>query len=146
MLRQIRNHATTGITPAAVLTIGPDGVSERWFKGFVREVTKDGRRRGLCHRRFDLKHLAMAWLLVAVAVAPAWIVASAAGRTDDPTGWGSIGNITLGLAILTGIGVFLLAGKLSTSDAQGDTPAGRQAAAQWHGVRDFYRDSGRVDD
>ena len=146
VLRQIRNHANDGVTPAAVLTIGPDGVSERWFKGFVREVTKDGRRRGLCHRRFDLKHLAMAWLLVAVAVAPAWIVASAAGRTDDATAWGSIGNLTLGLAILTGIGVFLLAGKLSGSDAQGDTPAGREAAAHWLGVRDFYRDSGRFDD
>ncbi len=146
VLRHIRNHATDGITPAAVLTIGPEGVSKRWFTGFVREVTKDGRSRDLCHRRFDLKHLAMAWALVAVAVAPAWILASVAGRTDDPTAWGSIGNLALGLAILTGFGVVFLAGKLSRSDAQADTPAGREAAAHWLGVRNFYRDSGRFED
>jgi len=140
--RHVRNHAMAdGTTPAAVLTIGPDGVSERWYKGFVREVTKHGRKLGLCRRRFDLKHLAMAWLLVAVAVAPAWIVVAASDRTDDPTTWGSIGNIVLGLALLCGIGVFFLAGKLTRTDAQADTPSGREAAAHWLGVRNAYRDN-----
>lgn len=146
VLRHIVGRAVDGVTPAAVLTIGPDGVSERWFTGFVREVTKDGRQRGLCHRRFDLKHLAMAWGLVGVALAPAWIVAMVADRTDDPTTWGSIGNVTLGLALLCGFAVFFLAGKLSRSDAQADTPAGREAAAHWLGVRDHYRDGGRFED
>jgi hypothetical protein len=146
VLRHIRNHATDGVTPAAVLTIGPEGVSKRWFTGFVREVTKDGRQQGLCHRRFDLKHLAIAWLLVAVAMVPAWIVARTADRTDDPTGWGSIGNLTLGLALLCGFAVFFLAAKLSRSDAQADTPKGREAAAHWLGVRDHYRSSGQYED
>jgi hypothetical protein len=140
LLRHIRGRADPdGVTPAAALTIGPDGVSQRWYRGFVREVTKHGRQSGLCRRRFDLKHLAIAWMLVAVAVAPAWIVAAAASRTDDPTAWGSIANVLLGLALLGGLGVFFLAGKLSRSDAQADTPAGREAAAHWLGVRDGYR-------
>lgn len=140
LLRHIGGRTNTdGTVPAAVLTIGPDGVSQRWYRGFVREVTKHGRRSGLCRRRFDLKHLAIAWALVAVAVAPAWIVIAAADRTDDPTAWGSIGNVLLGLAVLGGFGVFFLAGKLSRSDAQADTPAGREAAAHWLGVRDAYR-------
>ncbi len=146
VLRHIGNHAVDGVTPAAVLTIGPDGVSKRWFTGFVREVTKDGRRRGLCRRRFDLKHLVIAWGLVALALAPAWAVATFADRTDDPTAWGSIGNLTLGLALLCGFGVVVLASTLSRSDAQADTPAGREAAAHWLGVRDHYRDSGRFED
>ena len=147
ILRHVRNHAMAdGTTPAAVLTIGPDGVSQRWYRSFVREVTKHGRRLGLCRRRFDLKHLAIAWLLVGVAVAPAWIVIAAADRTDDPTAWGSIGNLLLGLAVLCGIGVFLLAGKLSRSDAQADTPAGREAAADWLGVREAYRSNASFED
>lgn len=144
ILRHIRNHAgPDGTTPAVVLTIGSEGVSQRWYRGFVREVTKHGRQLGLCRRRFDLKHLAIAWLLVAVAVAPAWIVGTAADRTDDPTAWGSIGNLLLGLAVLCGVGVFVLAGKLSSSDAQSDTAAGREAAADWLGVRQAYRDNAR---
>ncbi len=140
ILRHVRAHVTAdGTTPAAALTIGPDGVSQRWYRGFVREVTKHGRRLGLCRRRFDLKHLAIAWALVGVAVAPAWIVIAAAGRTDDPTAWGSVGNVLLGLAVLCGVGVFLLAGRLTRSDAQADTPAGREAAARWLGVREAYR-------
>lgn len=146
VLRQVRNHAHDGIVPAAALTIGPEGVSERWFRGFVREVTKHGRSLGLCRRRFGFRHLAIAYTLVAVAVAPAWIVAWLAPRTDEPTTWGSIGNITLGLALLGGFAVLFLAGKVTRTDSQADTPAGREAAAHWLGVRDFYRDSGRFSD
>jgi len=145
--RHVASHAAAdGTTPAAALTIGPDGVSERWYRGFVREVTKHGRRLGLCRRRFDLRHLAMAWLLVAVAVAPAWIVVATADRTDDPTVWGSVGNIVLGLGLLCGLGVFALAGKVTRTDSQADTPAGREAAAHWLGVRDAYRDTDSFED
>ncbi len=146
VLRHIARHAVDGVAPAAVLTIGTEGVSKRWFTGFVREVTKDGRRRGLCRRRFDLKHLVIAWALVAVALAPAWLVATVAERTDDPTAWGSIGNLVLGLALLCGFAVVFLAGKLSRSDAQADTASGLEAAAHWLGVRDHYRDGGRFED
>lgn len=146
ILRQIRNHAHDGVTPAVVLTVGDEGVSRRWFTGFVREVTKHGRELGLCRRRFDLKHLAIAWLLVVVAVVPTWVVASVSDRSDDPTAWGSVGNLLLGLAALCLFGVFALAGNLSRSNAQADTPAGREAAAHWLGVRDAYRASGSFED
>ena len=35
-------------------------------------------------------------------MAPAWIVAATADRIDEPTGWGSIGNLALGLAFRGG--------------------------------------------
>ncbi|RLE25875.1 MAG: hypothetical protein DRJ50_02105, partial [Actinobacteria bacterium] len=146
VMRHIAKHATDGIVPAPVLTIGPDGVSERWFRGFVREVTKVGREAGLCHRRWDLKHLAGVWALAGLAIAPAVLLASAAPRTTDPAGWGSIGNLMLGLTFLVGILIVWIAQKISRSDAQVDTPAGREAASHWLGVRDFFRSNGRFDD
>jgi hypothetical protein len=146
VVRHVERHAADGVAPAAVMSLGPEGVSERWFRGFVREVTKDARKQGLCLRRYDLQHLAISWLLVAAAVAPAWIVLAAAPRVDDPTGWGSVGNLILGIAILAGFAAAFLAARVSLTDAQRDTPAGREAAAHWLGVRDFYRESGRFED
>lgn len=146
VLRHIQNHATDGVAPAAVLTIGPDGVSERWFRGFVREVTKDGRQSGLCRRRFGFKHIGLAWLLVVIAFAPAYASFATADRTGDPTAWGSIGNLLLGLAFLCALGVAFLAAKVTTGDAQVDTPDGRLAAAHWLGVRDHYRAAGSFDE
>ena len=146
VMRHITKHATDGIVPAPVLTLGPDGVSERWFKGFVREVTKVGRTAGLCRRRWDLKHLVAVWALAGLALAPAVLLAAGAKRTTDPAGWGSIGNLLLGLSFMVGIFIVWLAQKISRSDAQVDTPAGRDAAAHWLGVRDFFRGNGRFDD
>ncbi len=146
VLRHVREHAVDGITPATVLTIGADGVSERWFKGFVREVTKDGRHRGLCSQRYDLRHLVLIACLVAAGAAPGWLVAATADRIDEPTGWGSIGNLLLGMSMLIGVGLVGLAGRVIRSDSQGDTEAGRAVAAHWLGVRDLYRSTGRFED
>lgn len=146
VLRHIERNAVDGVTPAAVVTIGPDGVSDRWFTGFVREVTKHGRAQGLCRRRFDLKHLAMAWGLVVAGAAPAWILLATAPRVQNPNAWGSIGNLLVGIAVLVGFALAALASRLMRTDAQADTPAGRQAAAYWLGVRDHYRTNGRFED
>lgn len=142
VLDHIERKAHDGVVPAEVLTIGPQGVSARWFAGFVREVNQHGRSLGLCHRRFDLAHLAMAWGIVAVGVAPAWIIAAAAPRTPDPRGWGTLGNLLLGVAVIVGFGLVWVAQKVSRSTAQRDTEAGRAAAAHWLGVRDHYRSIG----
>jgi hypothetical protein len=146
VLRHVTKHAVDGVTPAAVLTLGPEGVSQRWFTGFVREVTKHTRDLGLCHRRWDLRHLAMAWGLVAVALVPPALLGRGAPRTNDPTGWGTLGNLFLGLAFLLGLGLVWVAQRVSRSDAQVDTPAGLEAAAHWLGVRAFYREQGRFAD
>lgn len=146
VLRHIRSHETEGIVPTQVLTLGPQGVSKRWFKGFVREVTAHGRSHGLCRRRWDVRHLAIAWMLVGLAGVPAMLVTSAAERTTDPLGWGSVGNLLLGLTYATAVLLLWFAQRISRSDAQTDTPAGLEAAAHWMGVRDFYRHNGRFED
>ncbi|MAT05041.1 MAG: hypothetical protein CL424_08360 [Acidimicrobiaceae bacterium] len=146
VLTHIEQHTIGDTTPADVLTIGPEGVSERWFKSFTREVNQHGQSLGLCHRRFDFEHLAMAWGIVVVAAGPAWLIANLGGRSDDPSDWGSLGNLLVGLALLTGLALVWLAGTISKSNRQTSTEAGRAAAAHWLGVRDHMRSVGEFDD
>lgn len=146
VMRHIRTHETDGIVPAPVLTLGPEGVSQRWFKGFAREVTAHARDLGLCHRRWDLTHVVIAWAAVVLAGGPAGLVASSADRTPDPTGWGTLGNLFVGISLVIAFGLAWYAQQVTRSDAQIDTPAGLEAAAHWEGVREFYRDSGRFED
>ncbi len=146
VLDHVERHAVDGVVPAEVITIGPRGVSERWFTGFVREVNRHGQSLGLCRRRIDAKHLAIAWAIVLVSGGPAWIAAAFVGRTDDPQGWGSLGNLFVGMALLVGFALAWVAQRLTRTDAQHDTAAGREAAAHWLGVRDHYRGAGDFED
>lgn len=146
VLNHVRDRADAGVVPAPALTLGPEGVSERWFRGFARDVTAHGRELGLCRRRWDVRHVVMAWVAVAIAAAPALAVVSAAERTSDPTGWGSIGNLLTGVALVIAAWLFWFAQRVTRSGDQVDTAAGREATAHWQGVRTFYRDSGRFED
>ena len=146
VLRHLHKLAVDGVLPVQALTLGPEGVSQRWYRGFVREVTADGRSLGLCRRRWNLRHLAVVWGLAGLAFAPAMALIAVADRTTDPNGWGAVGNLLVGLALLVATGLVWLATRITGSDSQLDTEAGREAAAHWLGVRDFYRDSGRFED
>lgn len=141
LLVHIARNTVEGVAPAETLTIGPEGVSERWFRSFVREVNKHGQELGLCHRRFDFKHIVIAWVIVVVGGAPGWLVAALSPRTDDPTGWAAIGNLFVGMSLLIGFGLVWAAQRISRSNRQRDTDAGREAAAHWLGVRDHMRSS-----
>ena len=142
VLRHIESKASGGVAPAAVLTIGPEGASERWWKGFVREVNRHGRDLGLCRRRYHLRHLVTLWAAVAIG----WLGAAAIGFRwrgwdQDRAFNGGVGLV----ATVTGIGVLglsYLAGRLSRSDAQAATDAGLGAASRWLGVRDHLAASG----
>lgn len=146
VLRHVAKHVVGGVAPAQVLTIGPQGTSERWFRGFVREVTAHGRSLGLCRRRWGLRHLAVAWVLVAVAWVPAYLVGSLSSRSTVPTDWASPGNLLVGLAYATALGLTWVAQRISRSDAQLDTPEGLAAAGHWLGVRDHFQASRTFED
>src|SRR5262245_13795547 len=83
VLDHIEHHAIDTVVPTRVLTIGPEGVSDRWFRGYATDVTNHAQRLGLCVDRWTWANRALAWLLVAVAVAPAWIVADNSDNADD---------------------------------------------------------------
>jgi hypothetical protein len=141
VLDHIEHHAIDTVVPTRVLTIGPDGVSDRWFRNFSRDVTRHAQRLGLCVDRWTWTHRALAWGLVALALVPAWIIADNS-QTDEPVRWASFGNIVLGLAFVVAALLGVLAWRTTRLGAQRDTPAGVEAAAHWMGVRDFYRNTG----
>jgi hypothetical protein len=141
VLDHIEHHAIDTVVPTRVLTIGPDGVSDRWFRAFTREVNHHAQQLGLCIDRWTWTHRALAWVLVGAALAPAWIVADNS-QADGPAKWATFGNIVLGLAFVLAGALGVLAWRTTRVGAQRDTPAGVEAAAHWMGVRDFYRNTG----
>ncbi|MFP5488463.1 MAG: DUF2207 family protein, partial [Acidimicrobiia bacterium] len=146
VLGHVEQHTVNGVAPAKVLTTGPDGVSERWFKSFTREVNRHGQSLGLCRRRFDMKHLAIAWGIVVLGGGPGWLVVQTGPRTTDPAGWGTVGNLMVGLSFLLALALVWIAISISRSNRQTDLPAGRDVAAHWLGVRDHYRSVGEFED
>jgi hypothetical protein len=143
VLDHIEHHVIDSVVPTRVLTVGPDGVSARWHKGFVREVVAHAQQLGLCVDRWTWAHRIGAWVLVAIALAPAWIVGDVSETTDRSAEWLTLGNVLLGVAFLISGAVGLLAWRTTRLHAQLDTPAGAAAAAHWLGVREFYRNSGQ---
>ena len=142
VLEHIEHHAIDTTVPTRVLTIGPDGVSDRWFRSYTREVTDHAQQLGLSVDRWTWANRALVWLLVAVAIAPAWIVADRSDTTDATAQWATLGNILLGVAFVVAAMLGILAWRTTRAGAQRDTPAGVQAASHWMGVRDFYRNTG----
>lgn len=142
VLQHIGRNAVDGVTPAEVLTLGEQGVSQRWLQAFGRAVTADARAQGLCERRWGFRHMAIVWGLVAVASIGPLIAYSRAPRVDSPFGWGSPGNVLAGVALVGAGAAAMLARRVTTGDAQVDTAAGREAATRWLGVREYYRSSG----
>lgn len=135
VLRHVESKSIDGVAPAAVLTIGPAGASERWWRGFVREVNRHGRDLGLCRRRYHVRHLAVAWAGIAVG----WVSAMAVGSGSRGSEPDRDGDALVGLiASVTWVGVLgltYLAGRMTRSDAQAETDAGMHAASRWLGVR-----------
>jgi hypothetical protein len=146
VLDHIEHHAIDTTLPTRVLTIGPDGVSDRWFRGYAKEVTGHAQQLGLSVDRWTWGTRATAWLLVAVAIAPAWFVADHAGTSDDSEKWATLGNIVLAVAFVVAAMLGILAWRTTRIGAQRDTPAGAAAASHWMGVRDFYRNTGEFTD
>ena len=142
VLAHIEHHAIDTVVPTRVLTIGPDGVSDRWFSGFRKEVIAHAQQLGLSVDRWTWGHRLMAWVFVALALAPAWIVAENSDTNDNSAEWATFGNIVLGLAFVVAASLGLLAWRTARLHAQRDTPAGVAAASHWMGVRDFYRNTG----
>lgn len=142
VLRHIESKASDGVAPAAVLTLGPEGASERWWKGFVREVNRHGRDLGLCRRRYHVRHIVTMW----AAVAFGWLGSAVIGFRwrgwDEERAFDSAVGFVTTVAGIGVLGLSYVAGRLTRSDAQAETEAGLAAAARWLGVRDHLAASG----
>lgn len=134
LIRHVKDLAVDGVVPAERLSTGPAAQAGRWWRGFVREVTADARKRGLCRRRWGLGALAWVWGGVLLAAGGAALTLVTAERAPAGTVRG-VDNLLVAGVLLGAAGLGWLAARLTRSDAQRDTDEGLRAASHWLGVR-----------
>ncbi|HTF10682.1 MAG TPA: hypothetical protein VK659_21170, partial [Asanoa sp.] len=133
LLSRIRAAAVGGVVPLTALTFRDAGQAKGWARRFNAEVVAHARRLGLSRRRISKPQVT---LLTTVAAAPAVAIAFALAlqieRTAAPEDkGGGYGSMLVVIPIL--ISVFgYIAGRYR---GERSTPAGREAAARWLGVR-----------
>lgn len=134
VVTHLQSIAVDGVVPAEALTTGPEAASTSWWRSFRREVIADAQQQGLCLRRWPTWIAGVVWLAVLAAGGLLW----ASGITDNEEGLAA-----LAIAVLAGLMVIgWLAGRITTSDGQRDTPAGLAAGSRWLGVRQYLVDHG----
>jgi hypothetical protein len=121
---RVARLAAGGIVPVAALARGNSGEASRWWKAFRREVILDAQRRGLSRNRWGAGVTSLVSVASMVVAAAAALIAYHASEDGGPM---------VGVAIFTWGG---LTAWVRSRNRQRDTPAGREAAARWMGVRD----------
>jgi len=130
---RVSGLAVGGLLPLTALTFRDQKQAQAWWKGLRGEVVADARARGLSQRRFGRTQIAI--LTAGAAVAAAGIAVAVGhyafrGDDDDPIGT-IIAAGVVGFLVLAGIG--------GRNVGERDTPAGREAAARWLGVKAWLR-------
>jgi hypothetical protein len=132
VLDRIRSLALGGVVPVTALTFRNQGQARAWNRRLHREVVKDARTRGLSRRRMG--PVVMTVLSVVAALASAGFLVAAlrlAGRDPDTS--------TADAFWLAGAAFVVLTGIAGRPIGERDTPAGREAASRWLGVRNWLR-------
>ncbi|MEV4617309.1 hypothetical protein AB0J74_01175 [Asanoa sp. NPDC049573] len=135
LLSRIRAAAVGGVVPLTALTFRDAGQAKGWARRFNAEVVAHARRLGLSRRRISK---AQVTLLTTASIAPALSLAFAlalqiersAAPEDKGGGYGSMFAVVPILISVFGYFSGRYRGERST-------PAGREAAARWLGVRDW---------
>jgi hypothetical protein len=132
-VRGLAGQGGDGMVPAEALTTGPDAQAKGWWKTYRTAVERDARDRGLARKRWSP---AVHTLLVATAlvVAGALGLAVSALPEDDDDDSNPVGA-ALGLAVVSWGG--LVGAVEGAGRRQRDTPAGREVAARWLGLREM---------
>ena len=142
--RMVLNHVgflsrqtADGVVPAGALTTGPD--SERhWWRHFRDRVHEDARQRGLSRARWSRRHKLV---LGAVGVVVGACVAVALATNIEPEEDTSTAEHVMGSSwsgVMVAAGIVAAVGK---TNGERDTPAGRECAARWLGLREQLADN-----
>jgi Predicted membrane protein (DUF2207) C-terminal domain len=132
-LRSLGAQTGDGRVPAEALSTGPAATSRHWWRSFRSGVVDDARRRGLSRPRWSPGAKA-GLMILAAPVALAFALAGSslpddpASEDDNPVAVAAFG------ALLSYGALGFVVAKL---DAERDTPAGREVAARWLGVREL---------
>jgi hypothetical protein len=128
---RVAGLAAGGVVPMTALTFRDPAEAKGWAKRLSADVVADARGRGLSRRRFSppvLTTLTLAAVVAAGAVLVAMLhYAHRAHPHDDPA---------FGAAFFTFIALSGIAGSIR---GERDTPAGREVAARWLGLRAYLR-------
>ncbi|NUO60897.1 MAG: DUF2207 domain-containing protein [Hamadaea sp.] len=140
ILDRVRQLAHGGVLPVSALTFRDQGQAQSWDKRLRGAIVAEARRLGLSQRRFPPALVAGLMVLAAgasVVIAWAvfhWLSLQPAEGGGDNTG-GAVGAAIA--AFLISLGVFSSAA--AADQGERDTPAGREVAARWLGVRGWLR-------
>ena len=143
VLREVERKAADGVVPTDALTTGPEDASRGWHRAYGKEVIGDAQERGLTRDRWP------AWLVSLLGVGPFAIggllyVASAVG---GDSGEHPAAAITAGSVAVVGILLILFAaGRLSRSQAQLPTAAGKETTARCLALRAHLRENEQLAD
>lgn len=131
VLEHVEHHAVDGVVPAEALTTGPEEEARGWWRRFRRSVERDARDRGLSRKRFSpttrtVLHVAAVVVALFVAVAATSLPDDPDDSDDDPIG------AAVAFGAVTAVGLMAV---VEVVNGQRETPAGREAASRWLGLR-----------
>lgn len=138
VLEHVRTRAVGGVVPLSALTFRDERQARSWARRLRTAVVAEARAAGLSRRRFGpgLTSLLVGAAVVAgVGVALAGLHYGYWAAEDDNPGLGA-GLLTFGA----------LSALAARPAGERHTPAGRDAAARWLGVRDWLRGHERFAD
>lgn len=130
---RVSGLAADGVVPLTALTFREPSAAQSWGKRLAAEVIAEARSTGLSRRRFGKGVLSMLGVAAAVAgvcVAGGVLVFLHHTHAHDT------GRSVLGAGFFTFAALSAIAGKAS---GERDTPAGRDVASRWLGVRAWLR-------
>ena len=136
VLRHVRSLAAETPerrVPAQALTTGPERSAKRWWARFSAAVISDARHRGLSRPRWPIGlKTTMVLLALPIALTAALAASTQADDPDDPDDNPVEGALAVGTLSLLGMSALVI-----TRSGERDTPAGRDAAARWLGLREL---------
>jgi hypothetical protein len=122
---RVRSLAKGGVLPITALTFRDEGHAKSWTEGFNRAVLREAREKGLSRARLSPAHKR---LLSLAALVPAGAAALWAGPFDEEDPAGAM--VSAGFVVW-----LVLSLVVARFPGERDTPAGREAAQRWAGLR-----------
>jgi predicted membrane protein DUF2207 len=142
---RVRDVAVNGSAPCEALALGDDEAATKFANEFAKRVVADARQRGVSQSRWTRTTLAPLVVMAAVVGLLAGAAFAALPDTSSSSS-SSNDNPVFGVIGIAAIVTFVLMAVVRFFRAERDTPAGREAAARWLGVRRYLAKQGEFGD
>src|SRR5690606_28294008 len=134
---RVRQLAVNGVVPLTALVFRDADRAKSWTKRLHQEMIKDARASGLSRRRFSPALLSALITLSGISGAGIGLATLLYMTATE--------DVDLGAAAGVGVVAFsLFSGMVGAQLSERDTPAGREAASRWLGVRQWLREHDEI--